>query len=310
MALRVSIGAGRWRLVQLVLVESALLAILAAAVAARCSPGGPRRLWSASINPPDNPARLALPADWRVLGFGLALTIGVTLLFGLAPALRASAVKPASALKGGEDPHSRRRLMHALIAGAGRVLFRRAVRRRAVHGHFRPFVASPDGFLRGSASHVSRRSLHRPQAAVYWEQVAEHLRAMPGVEKVALSDGLCSAGKARTGSSPSTARSPLRILGLFSEYLGRLDGHHEDSLGRRQRFSIDRHHPGVAMVNETFAKQYFGNENPIGKSFAQVDGAGGRYPFLIVGLVGDARISQHARANAAGGLCSVSIGWR
>jgi putative ABC transport system permease protein len=68
------------------------------------------------INPPDNPARLSLPADWRVLGFGLALTLGVTLLFGLAPALRASAVKPASALKGGEDPHSRRRLMHALIA--------------------------------------------------------------------------------------------------------------------------------------------------------------------------------------------------
>jgi predicted lysophospholipase L1 biosynthesis ABC-type transport system permease subunit len=51
-----------------------------------------------------------------VLGFGVALALIVTLLFGLAPALRASAVKPASALKGGEDPHSRRRLMHALIA--------------------------------------------------------------------------------------------------------------------------------------------------------------------------------------------------
>ncbi len=115
MALRVSIGAGRWRLVQLVLVESAMLAFLAAAIGALFA------WWSAPfvvgrINPPDNPARLVLPADWRVLGFGLALTFGVTLLFGLAPALRASAVKPASALKGGDDPHSRRRLMHALIA--------------------------------------------------------------------------------------------------------------------------------------------------------------------------------------------------
>jgi ABC-type antimicrobial peptide transport system permease subunit len=115
MALRVSIGAGRWRLAQLVLVKSALVAFLAAAIGALFA------WWSAPIvvsrlNPPDNPARLLLPADWRVLGFGLALTFGVTFLFGLMPALHASAVQPVGALKGGDDPHSRRRLMHALIA--------------------------------------------------------------------------------------------------------------------------------------------------------------------------------------------------
>jgi len=76
MALRVSIGAGRWRLVQLVLVESAWLALFASAM------GGVFAWWSAPfvvgrINPPDNPARLFLPADWRTFGFGLALTLGV-----------------------------------------------------------------------------------------------------------------------------------------------------------------------------------------------------------------------------------------
>ena len=74
MALRVSIGAGRWRLVQMVLVESAWLGFLAAAI------GGLFAWWAAPfvvgrINPPDDPARLALPADWRVLVFGLALAL-------------------------------------------------------------------------------------------------------------------------------------------------------------------------------------------------------------------------------------------
>src|SRR6266567_1499053 len=124
MAVRVSIGGGQGRLVQLVLVQSAWLALLAAAL------GGLFAWWSgpfvvSMINPPDNPARLLLPADWRVLGFGLVLALGVTLLFGLVPALRASSVNPVSALKGGEHPHSQRRRMHRCSgAVVGTTLFR------------------------------------------------------------------------------------------------------------------------------------------------------------------------------------------
>ena len=86
MAVRVSIGGGRWRLVQLVFVQSGWLAVLAAGV------GGLFAWWSGPlvvgmINLPDDPARLLLPADWRVLAFGVALALGVTLLFALWPAL-------------------------------------------------------------------------------------------------------------------------------------------------------------------------------------------------------------------------------
>src|SRR4029077_20665240 len=67
MALRVSIGAGRRPLVQMVLLASVWIAMLAAAL------GSLFAWWSAPfvvsmINPPHNPARLSLPADWRVLG--------------------------------------------------------------------------------------------------------------------------------------------------------------------------------------------------------------------------------------------------
>ena len=206
MALRVSIGAGRGRLVQLVLVESAWLAFLAAAI------GGVFAWWSAPfvvsmINPPDNPARLFLPADWRVLGFGLALTVGVTLLFGLAPALRASAVKPVSALKGGEDPHSRRRLMHALIAVQAAFCFLVLFVAGLFVATFERLSNQPTGFSAERLLTLETVTVS-PQPPAFWDQVAEHLRAVPGVETVALASGRCWAGGAGTISFRSTARLP------------------------------------------------------------------------------------------------------
>src|SRR5580693_7030252 len=184
MALRVSIGAGRLRLVQLVLVESALLAFLSASAGAlfawRSAP-----LIVNMINPSDDPARLVLPADWRVLAFGLALAFGVTILFGIAPALRASSIKPVSALKGGDDPHSRRRLMYALIAAQVAFCF-------VVHFVAGLFVASFDRLSNIPVGFSAERVLnletvtYRPQPAAFWDDVAGHLRTMPGVETVAL----------------------------------------------------------------------------------------------------------------------------
>ena len=154
-----------------------VLALLAAAM------GGLFAWWSAPfvvsrINPPDNPARLALPADWRVLAFGLALTSAVTLLFGLAPALRASAVKPASALKGGADPHSRRRLMHALIAVQVAFCFLVLFVAGLFAATFDRLSNRPTGF---SAERILTLDTvaQRAQPPVYWDQVAEHLRAVP-----------------------------------------------------------------------------------------------------------------------------------
>src|SRR5260370_5195684 len=105
MALRVAIGAGRWRLIQLMLAESGLIAFSGAAL------GVVFAWWSAPlvvsmINPSDHPMRLVLPADLRGLGFAAALAVGVTILFGLGPAVRASAVKPVMAVKGGSGPRS------------------------------------------------------------------------------------------------------------------------------------------------------------------------------------------------------------
>jgi predicted permease len=281
MALRVSIGAGRWRLVQLVLVESAWIALLAAAM------GGFFAWWSAPfvvgrINPPDNPARLFLPADWRVLGFGLALTLAVTLLFGLAPALRASAVKPASALKGGDDPHSRRRLMHTLIAAQVAfcflVLFVAGL-----------FAATFDRLSHQATGFSSERLLtletvaQRPQQAVVWDQVAEHLRSVPGVETVALAGWPLLGGGAWNGFVSIDGSPPGPVLAYFLNVSpGWIDAMKIRFIDGGD-FRASDTFPGVAIVSETFARQFFNGQNPIGKSFAR-----GRSRFQVVGLVRDA----------------------
>ena len=285
MALRVSIGAGRWRLVQLVLVESAWLAFLAAAVGAFFA------WWSAPfvvarINPPDNPAHLVLPADWRVFGFVLVLTFAVTILFGLAPALRASAVKPASALKGGEDPHSRRRLMHFLIAGQVAVCFVVLFVGGLFVLTFDRLSHQPTGF---SADRLlALETVAQPaQPTVYWDQAAEHLRTLPGVESVALAGWPLLSGTGSNGFVAVNGGPAHELLAYFLPVSPRwLDTMKIPLIDGRDLRPSDTY-PGAAIVNEAFAKEYFQGQNPVGKSFERTYYA--HRPFEIVGLVRDAR---------------------
>jgi predicted permease len=287
MAVRVSIGGGRLRLVQLVLAQSAWLAMLAAAI------GGLFAWWSgpfvvSMINPPDNPARLQLPADWRVLGFGLAIALGVTLLFGLAPALRASSVNPVSALKGGEDPHSKRRLMHALIAVQVAFCFLVLFVAGLFVSTFQRLSHQPTGF---SAERLLALDTvtKQPQPVEFWEQVAEHLRGVQGVEMVALTDQPLLDGSSWNnfisvnGEPPNGVLAYMRSVSpdwLETMNIRLLDG---------RDFRPGDTHPGAALVNETFAKIYFDGVDPVGKSFDLAMDEGGRLRYEIVGLVGNVR---------------------
>jgi len=282
MALRVSIGAGRRRLVQLVLVEAAWIASMAAGV------GFVFAWWSAPfvvsrINPPNDPARLFLPADWRMLGFGLALTVGVMLLFGLAPALRASTVQPLSALKGGQDPHSRRRLMHALIglqtafcflvlfvAGLFMVTFQRLLNR--------PAGFSADRLL------TLDTIAQQPQPSVYWDQVTQHLHDLPGVETAALSNWAILSGNGAFGYVSINGAPPSGVLAYFMYVSpGWLDAMKIPLLDGRD-FRPEDVSPTVAIVNREFARQFFAGADPVGRRF----GRKGNPRVQIVGLVPDA----------------------
>ena len=286
MALRVSIGAGRWRLVQMVLVESVLLALCAATI------GGLFAWWSAPmvvrmISPLDNPARLVLPADWQVLGFGVAMIVLVTLLFGLLPALRASAVKPVSALKGGDDPHARRRMLHGMIAAQVAFCFLVVfvgglfVRTFDKLSHV-PLGFSPEGVV--TLETVTSQAL--PPAA--WEQMVEHLQSLPGVQAVSL------AGWPLMGPAPQTEAISVQDVpgNVFSFVLATSPGFLETMkipLLSGRDFRRNDADPQVAIVNQKFSQQYFGGVNPVGQRFKTT---GSKTEYEIVGLVGDATYHQ------------------
>jgi predicted permease len=282
MALRVSIGAGRGRLTQLALVESTLLAVLASAV------GTAFAWWSAPyvvehINPADDPTRLALPADWRVLGFGLALTIGVTFLFGLFPALRALAMQPVSALKGSDTENGRPRLMHGLIsvqvAFSCIVLFLAGLLLKS----FDRLENQPTGFSSERLLALDVEAQPR-QAPVFWNQVAEHLQEVPGVERVAIAgwpllSGVGANGFVSVNGTPASDRLAY-FLNVSPHWLDTMSIPLVDG----RDFEPDDVDPGAAIVNETFAKEYFGGANPLGRWFAR-----GTIRLQVVGLVRDAR---------------------
>jgi predicted permease len=290
MALRVSIGAGRWRLAQMVLVESAMLAMLASASGALFA------WWSAPfvigmINPPDNPVRLALPADWRVLGFGIALTIAVIVLFGLIPALRASSVKPASVLKGGEDPHSRRRLMHGMIALQVAFCFLVLFIAGLFVATFKKLTAQPTGF--SAERLLMLETTSRPaQSQVYWDQIADRLRAMPGVERVAQAAWPLLGGTNWNDSISINGGPPSTDLAYFLNVSpGWLDAMKIPLLGGRDFRNSDAY-PNVALVNETFAKKFLNDEHPVGRFFEKASDDGKRERIQVVGLVRDAYYSD------------------
>jgi predicted permease len=287
MALRVAIGAGRRRLVQLVLVESAWIAFLAGAL------GSAFAWWSAPrivsmLNPADNPVRLLLPADWRVLGFGLILTGGVTLLFGLAPALRASGIQPVSALKGGEDPHARRRLMHALVGLQTAFCFLVLFVAGLFVATFERLSHQPSGF---SADRVLALEtvIGSPQSPDNWEQVAEHLRALPGVERVAVTSSALLGGWSWNNFISVNGAPVNGVLAYMLSVSPRWIDALKIPLLAGRDFGPHDTYPGSAVVNQTFAQTYFNGENPVGKSFDVVFDQGWRLHFAVVGLVGDVR---------------------
>ena len=292
MALRLSIGAARGRLIQLMLVESALLALIAGGVGAMfASWAGPFVV--SMLAPANRPVQLVLDFDWRALILGTSLTLIVTMLFGLVPALRASAIAPLGAIKATRGQHGQRRLTDALVAMQMAVCVFLLFGASLFVGTLTELQNKPLGFTAENLLVIDAEGRTRLPAET-WTTLASGLDEIPRVESVAYAAWAPLSGNRWRSSVTVAGREPQKNAphwvnvspGYFKTMGTRLIEGREFRIGDVSPKSVKgKPVPGVAIVNEAFARVYFDGRSPVGQSVI-VDSSSA--PTEIVGLTADA----------------------
>ena len=296
-AVRLAIGASRWRLVRQLLAESLLLAVAGAALGAGLAQALSRGL-VAFISRAGSPLFVGLDMDWRVLGFSAALAMLTCLLFGLAPAMRATHLSPAAAIRSGgrsmtagRERFSLRRALVAtqvalsLVLLVGALLFVRSLNNLiTTDAGFKAEGVLAVGLDFALAQYPKER-----RQAVYRE-LHNRLAALPGVVSTAQvwftpvsgsgwnndigPDGATAAASGKQSYFNRIGPGYFRTMGTSLVAGREFDDH--DTLSS----------PKVAIVNEVFARKFFGGVNPVGHTFHMEAEAGKPEPLIqIVGLV-------------------------
>ena len=293
MALRMSIGASRGRVIQLMLIESMLLALLSCAVGALFAwPAAPFVV--SMLAPAERPVRVILDLDWRTLVAGTGLTLAVTMLFGLAPALRASAIAPIGALKQTRARRGQRGLTGTLVAAQMAFCVFLLFGASLFVGTLERLQTRPLGFVPENLVHIGAESRAKQPPAV-WAQLAAALRGIPRVESAAAAGWAPLSGNRWRASvtvagrpSPSDAPHWVAVSpGYFETMRTPLIEGREFRAGDTPpgRSASGPPVPGVAIVNETFARVYFDGRSPVGHRVIVNDSSA---PMEVVGVAADA----------------------
>jgi len=305
MALRIAIGASRGRLIRQMLVESFALAFLGGLLGLALAVAGVRGI--VGMIPMDMLAGASVNLSGIVLLFAAAIAVASALVFGLAPAIHATKTNVQSELKeggrttGSSTAHSRWRgvlvvaevaLALILLVGAG-LMMKSLYRLLTVDPGFRPSrVLTMEINLRTS-------QYDKPAAVLnFWQRTLEGVRALPGVESVALGTEVpMTDDHSRTDITIEDMALP-KPGGFPHPDVHIVSPGYTSTLGvqlLRGRAFTDgdtETAPRVAMVNAMLAKRFFPNQDPIGKRFMFGHPSAEKPPqwVAIIGVVGDTKL--------------------
>ena len=298
LAVRAALGAGRARLVRQVLTESAILGLIGGAC------GFMLAYWCtsalAALLPADLPRIDEIAVDGRVLAFSTIVALLSGLLFGLPAALNVTRTELHDTLKSGgrRTGAVRHRLQNVLVVGEIATAMVLLIGAGLLIRSFRTVTAINPGYVTENVLTFQmdiNATTPYPQHADFFEGVCQRLRGLPSVRDVCFSNGLPLTDQGLRTSvkivdAPDSSKNkiPFSVMRAVStEYFttmgipllqGRL---FDDGDARGQT--------GVALIDETMARRYWPDEDPIGKRLRPGATIGTARVYEIVGVVGTVR---------------------
>jgi putative ABC transport system permease protein len=286
-AVRIALGATRWRIVRQLLIESVLLGFMGGALGLLLAMGGVK-MFDMAVQNVGKPYWIVFKMDFLVFAFlaGICLLTGI--LFGLAPALQVSRTNVNDILKeGGRGNAGGRRarwmtgtmvvlelaLTLVLLVGAGLMV--------------RSFLKLYTLDLGIRTEHLMTMRMELPETKypnaaarrAFYDRLAPRLGSLPGAEAAAVTNGLPLFGNASRGfdidgrpaRKPEERAPEIGVITISPSFFDAVGV----QLRRGRAFSETDGNPGVetAIINEQLARQFFAGEDPIGRRIRFVQGA-------------------------------------
>jgi putative ABC transport system permease protein len=296
-SIRRALGAARWRVVRQLLTESVLLALLGGAGGALLAYGGVAAL--SALGTEELPMLKQSHLDLPLFGFTMLISLATGLALGIAPALAASRTNVQEALKEGggtsTEGRGKNRLRRALIVSevalalllmvGATLMIRSLLKLQEVNPGF-----NPSGVLTASINLPALKYSKPEQQIAFYRQLEQRLEAMPGVTAAGMTSVLPLTGN-NVGwgllieGRPVSGPADVPVLSVRMVNTRYFQAMQIPLLQGRLLTETDaRESPRVLLVNQTMARRYWPNQDPIGKRV----GTGKKEDWMsVVGVVGD-----------------------
>lgn len=306
-AVRLTVGASRGRLIRQLLTESLLLAFLGGIAGALASYWSVAALFRFTMSHlptgPELAFALHLNSDWRTWSYAFILSVATACFFGLAPALRASRVDLTLAMR--EDgAHSQTgtissgRMRNILVGVQVSVcMLLLLASGLLLHGLYRAQTVNP-GFqmnnVEGAAFDLSGAGYTSERASAFQQQLRQRLASLPGVDQVVqatcipLSNQHNMTGFSKSGNSKQYEVEYNNVSSNFFHVLGI-----PVLQGRTFSDAEERSGAHVLVLSQSTARRLFADQNPLGQTVQGGDSYLGKFvPWQVIGVVADAQVAN------------------
>jgi predicted permease len=304
-AIRLALGAGRWRLIRQLLTESVLLAMIGGGAGLLLAVWGADLLMT--FKPPlPFPIELDLQGDWRVFGFMFGLSLLTGIVFGLTPALAASRPDVIGSLKdetgAANTAGHRGRLRGALVVTQVALSLLLLICAGLFLRSLRNASSIDPGFdadnLLALSMDLQLQGYDETKGRNFTDQLLDRVRSLPGVVSASLTDELplgLYGGARRSMTIEGYTAQPGESSEINSSFVS--PGYFETLRipllqGRTFQNQDNANAPGVALINEAFARRYWPGQQPLGKriQMGAVRSGVNDAPYItVVGVVKDGK---------------------